>query len=259
MSLESIKKGARGEAVADWQYFLLGRGIYKGEVHGEFDDATHRATVAFQKNNNLSPVDGWVGTSTYAVALGLGFDPLVYTLENSKDFPGPPDFKPLTVAEKHKLFGTIQFVDAPTKSNPEAVRISNGWEKNITQVSIPQLVGLEGTGRAKTFSFHKKIAEQVQALFQAWDDAGLKKYLLTYAGDWAPRYVRGSRTTLSSHAWGTAFDINAAWNMRGSRAAARGTEGSVRELVLIAYEHGFYWGGYFQQTDGMHFEATKIL
>jgi D-alanyl-D-alanine carboxypeptidase len=29
----------------------------------------------------------------------------------------------------------------------------------------------------------------------------------------------------------------------------------VRELVEIAYQHGFYWGGHFSPLDGMHFEV----
>ncbi|NRA35694.1 MAG: M15 family metallopeptidase, partial [Polyangiaceae bacterium] len=38
------------------------------------------------------------------------------------------------------------------------------------------------------------------------------------------------------------------------------SEGSVRELVTIAEEHGFYWGGFFStRPDGMHFEAAKVL
>jgi hypothetical protein len=33
----------------------------------------------------------------------------------------------------------------------------------------------------------------------------------------------------------------------------------VRELVEIANEWGFYWGGHFTRKDGMHFEIAKIL
>lgn len=258
MSLQSIKEGARGEAVADWQYFLLGRGHYKSTVDGEFGPGTTSATKAFQKKNGLKPVDGWVGRSTYATALQLGFDPLAYDYVDLNDFPGPPDFKALTMAQKQKKFGHIEFAPAPTKSNPEAVRITNGWQSNMTRISIPQLVGLPGAANLKTFWFHKKIAEQVQGLFQAWDDAGLGHLILGFGGSWVPRYVRGSRTVLSSHAHGTAFDINVPWNMRGHVPAAKGTKGSVRELVPIAYEHGFFWGAYFKKADGMHFECSVV-
>jgi hypothetical protein len=47
-----------------------------------------------------------------------------------------------------------------------------------------------------------------------------------------------------------------------------GEKGCVRELVPIANEHGFYWGGHFGSVvngkmigrmDGMHFEIAKII
>jgi hypothetical protein len=39
----------------------------------------------------------------------------------------------------------------------------------------------------------------------------------------------------------------------------------VRELVPIANQHGFYWGGHFRynkhtdQSDGMHFEWARPM
>lgn len=260
--MESILKGSSGESVADWQYFLLGQGIYKGEVDGDFGGGTYRATTAFQRKHKLTPVDGWVGRGTYIVAMQLGYDPLKYDfalMQRKLDYPGPPDFKALTVAQKHKKFGRIEYKSAGTSRNKEAIKITNGWSSNLTRVSIPQLVGLPGAYKLKTFYFHKKIAEQTQGLFQAWEDAGHGGLILGFGGSWVPRFVRGSRSTLSSHAWGTAFDINVPWNYRGTVPAARDKHGSVRELVDIAYEHGFYWGGYFRKRDGMHFEVAKIL
>jgi hypothetical protein len=38
-----------------------------------------------------------------------------------------------------------------------------------------------------------------------------------------------------------------------------GQKGSVREIVPIANEFGFYWGGHFTRKDGMHFEIAKIV
>jgi hypothetical protein len=256
--LQSIKMGAQGEATADWQYFLLGQGLYKGEVNGDFDKATDKATKAFQTLHKLSPVDGWVGRDTYAVAMQHGYDPLDYTLAPLRE-PALPPFSPLTSQQRDKLFGKILFKDSPTKTDKEAVTITNGWSKNITKVSIPQLVGLPGAANLKNFFFHEKVAVQVQVLFQAWEDEGLKHLLLGFGGSWVPRYIRGSRSVLSSHAWGTAFDINVQWNQRGVEPARAGTVGSVRELVATAHKHGFYWGGHFGRPDGMHFEVAKLL
>jgi hypothetical protein len=46
----------------------------------------------------------------------------------------------------------------------------------------------------------------------------------------------------------------------GARGALVGEKGSVRELALTAYRHGFYHGVWFKpRTDAMHFEVFKIL
>jgi hypothetical protein len=264
MKLRSIRRGSSGDLVEAWQYFLLGLGHYKGEVDGDFGKLTHAATRAFQRKHILNP-DGWVGTETFGIAMALGFDPLEdgepdYADTAHPNWPARPDgVKALSVAQKHQLFGRIQFKPAGKKSNPEAIRITNGWgARNIIQVAVPQLVGVRGAGRRKKFSFHKSIADQVVGLFQTWEDHGYRPLIETYAGSWCARFVRGSRTYLSSHSWGTAFDINAQWNGYGRRPALVGKTGCVRELVDIAVDHGFYWGGWFKRKDGMHFEAREI-
>lgn len=261
--LESIKRGSSGDAVKAWQYFLLGLGNYKGAVDGDFGPNTEKATRAFQKRH-AGVVDGWVGKDTYILAMRLGFDPVEYgepELEDVRNpaWPADPGLSPLNVEQKHGFFGRIRYRSAGSARNPEAITITNGWEKNIELVEIPQLVGVLGAGRARKFPFHKSVAGQVQALFQAWEDYGQAQFILSYAGSWVPRFVRGSRSTLSSHAWGTAFDINAAWNGYGRRPAMVGEHGCVRELVELAVDHGFYWGGWFPRGDGMHFELCEPL
>jgi len=82
----------------------------------------------------------------------------------------------------------------------------------------------------------------------------------TWAGSFAPRFIRGSTVTLSNHAWATAFDVNVAWNPLGAQPALLHKIGSVRALVPLANAHGFYWGGHFQtRPDGMHFELSRLL
>ena len=83
--------------------------------------------------------------------------------------------------------------------------------------------------------------------------------IVGWGGSFAPRFIRGSKTTLSQHAHGSAFDINVPWNGLGARGALVGEKGSVRELVLTAHRHGFYWGGWFTRKDPMHFEVARIV
>ena len=85
--------------------------------------------------------------------------------------------------------------------------------------------------------------------------------MLTWAGLWNPRFVRGSRRTLSNHAYASAFDINAPWNGLRRQPALVGKRGSVRELVAVANELGWWWGGHgfppdYGRKDGMHFELA---
>lgn len=160
------------------------------------------------------------------------------------------------------MFGPLEFEPAPTPKNPEKIRIINEWDKkNIVKVLIPQLRGVEGANSEGFVYFHKKAERQLRALWHAFEDRNLLKHVLTYSGDYAPRFVRGRahEQILSNHAFGTAFDINYAWNKLGAEPATSGTKGCLYLLVPVAHEFGFYWGGHFTRRDGMHFEVAKIV
>jgi len=258
--MEILRRGSEGPDVRRWQHFLLGQELLTGSVDGVFGPLTESATKAFQKRRKLS-VDGMVGPQTLAAALQLGLDldftdPLGGT--SGPDWPQPPAFKPLiSNLERGEIFGVFRFEPIPGKDD---IRILGDWvERNIVAVTVPQLIGVDGAPSSGRIRLHRKIATQVQDLFKSWEDAGLRDRLLTWGGGFVPRFVRGNRTTLSNHAWGTAFDINVPWNARGTVPALRGEKGSVRELVPIANSRGFYWGGHFSRRDGMHFEASRLL
>jgi hypothetical protein len=128
-------------------------------------------------------------------------------------------------------------------------------------------VGTKGCPKGKV-SFHKKGVPQLQALWAAWEAAGLLPLVLTFDGGWNPRFIRGSTKSLSNHAWGTAFDVNAALNPLGCVPALVGKPGSTRKLVELAVQNGFFWGGWFGEFaggsvkgrfDGMHFECYKLM
>jgi hypothetical protein len=160
-------------------------------------------------------------------------------------------------SEKRHLFGSFSYVHSPLPKDTEHIRITDGWDKkNIIGIDVPQISRIAGIG--KTY-FHKAAAAQLQDLWRDWEAADLLHLVITWHGSYNPRFIRGSRTHLSQHAFGTAFDINLAWNRLGSLPAFVGQKGSVRELVQIANENGFYWGGHFNRLDGMHFEIAKLM
>jgi len=261
--LQILKRGSTGDDVERWQTFLRGLSTNSSiVVNGTFDLYTENETKSFQSKKGLVS-DGIVGLKTLSVALQMGYplmdDP---TLDvNGPSWPQKPQGGSLSFLDREKLFGKFSYVSSPTYANPEAITITDNWiTKSIVNVSLPHLTSVAGFSKSGMVSIHTAISQQFLDLFKAWNDAGLTYLIMSWGGTWSPRYIRGSRTILSNHAWATAFDINVQWNQLGAQPALRGETGSVRELVEIAYDHGFYWGGWFpKRPDGMHFEAYKII
>jgi hypothetical protein len=185
---------------------------------------------------------------------------------NPEGWPALPDFDALGPAKRAVLFGTFDYESAPAATDADAIKIKGTWVRdNIETVTIPQLANIENPAKSTRQSFHKKASKQFVDLWQAWDDGGLLDRVLTYAGSFVPRFQRKTArianvSPLSNHSWGTAFDINVAWNGLNATPAIIWEEGCVFELVDLAHQHGFFWGGHFsKRVDGMHFEVAKIV
>jgi len=262
--MKIIQIKSRGEDVKKWQHFLIGQRFLNDIADGIFGPITEIATKAFQRKYNLFP-DGIVGQLTYAKAMQLKLpiveEPKTVPKRDYYWMPPKPSFEPLvTNTERQKIFGKYSYIILE-KGN---IKITDNWRKeNIIRIKIPQLIG-KSVGAKRVLKsgnvyFHRLVAEQVQSLFAAWEKEGLTKLILSWAGSFVPRMVRGSNTTLSNHAFGTAFDINVSQNYRGTIPARIGEEGCLRELVPLANKYGFYWGGHYpNKPDGMHFEVAKI-
>lgn len=267
--MRTILLGSVGEDVRHWETFLTGQGLFKGVVDVTFTQETHDASVAFQTKHKLSPIDGKIGSKTYGKAQTLGFVPLGFveadTGKTSPLWPPlPAGARGWTPAERDAALGKFSYVAAPTDTNPEGIKILGGWEQqNVIRVDVPQLKTVKGAPASGRVSFHKAGAAQLQSLFAAWEAAGLMDRVVTWAGSYNPRFVRGSRSFLSNHSFASAFDINVQWNGLGVRPALVGEKGCVRELVEIAHQHGFWWGGFWGysggRADGMHFELNRIV
>ncbi|MFZ4580993.1 MAG: M15 family metallopeptidase, partial [Myxococcota bacterium] len=160
-----------------------------------------------------------------------------------------------TNAQRAAVFGAFKYVADPRPGNPEHIRLTDDWAKtNIIQVTIPQL-------SSKPISMHKLAAPQYVAWFRAIEKKGLSHLIVSFGGCWVTRFIRGSTSTLSGHAWGTAIDINVPWNLGGRQPALVGQKGSVRELMAFCLDFGLYWGGWFAKggVDGMHIECHRLL
>jgi hypothetical protein len=172
-------------------------------------------------------------------------------------WPPRPGFFPLPTNEaRQQVFGRFDYV----RTTGDNIRILGSWEQdNIIAVAIPQLASVQGAGGGN-IRFHKLAAEQLRAMWAAWEAAGLLKCVISWSGSYVPRFMRSGKQ-LSAHAFGCAFDINVPWNGYYKVPALVGDQGCVRELVPIANQHGFYWGGHFNYghglSDGMHFEWAR--
>ncbi len=260
--MQILRRGSEGDEVRRWQTFLLGQGMLDGPVDGIFGPGTEKATRRFQRRARLE-VDGTVGPLTLAAALQRQFDAGFSDPQggtSGSDWPPRPIFAALASnAEREVVFGRFDY--ERISADRDDIRILGDWQqRNIRRVTIPQLRGVKGAPASGRIALHRLVVEQTRALFDAWEEAGLLRVLLTWEGSFVPRFIRGSSQTLSSHAWGTAFDVNYAWNKLGVLPALRSRKGSVRELVPLANEYGFYWGGHFLgRADGMHFEVARVL
>lgn len=250
--MDVIKLKSEGPQVKRWQHFLLGLGYNQIVADGNFGPKTNAATIDFQKKHGLDG-DGVVGEKTYLKAFHAGYNNV-----EAREYPEKPDFNPLSGnAARAKIFGSFKF--RPADDGTDNIIVTDDWaQKNIIKVELPQLKGVQGAPASGKVTFHTLAAKQLQDLFADWEKQGLLHLVLSWAGSYNPRFVRGSRTTLSNHAFGTAFDINVPQNGLGRVPALVGQTGSVRELVKIAHKHGFYWGGHFSRLDGMHFEVAKV-
>lgn len=261
MTFKTIKLGDKNDLVGDWQSFLRGEGLYFQAIDDDFGNATEIATKKFQKKYKLLD-DGIVGNTTFKKAVELGFhqNQVVVSVTDNSNVPPKPNFLPIVGnAERERLFGKFSFKNAPTKNNPEGIIITDDWERNnIVRVELPAL-SKATNGKFGAMRWHNKCEYQLVKMFERFEKENLHTKILSFAGAFYPRYIRGSKTQLSNHSWGTAFDINVPYNGLNKTPAMIGEKGSVRELVAIANECGFYWGGHFTRKDGMHFEIAKII
>lgn len=283
--------------VQRWQYFL---GIKQkiaqaGEIDADFGLKTETATKLFQQRMGI-PQTGALDARTHSAAQTLGYrdlDAKFYTDREATNWPRKPALADPGNADRNRALGCFMFRLEPLvgqngrRRSPdrEGIRIlgscdgaSNDWRRdNIIDIQIPQIAHVPGYAGGATC--HRLVAPRIKALFEAFEQEDLLHLFLTWNGMFVPRFKRGlddvkvppaghgpkrsvDVADLSNHAFGSAFDVNVAWNpfkRPPPHPAIVPAKGSVRLLVPIANAHGFYWGGHYpNRKDGMHFELARF-
>lgn len=150
----------------------------------------------------------------------------------------------INTATRDLYYGPLRFVPAPTPENPEGIRITNDFEsRNIIRKTFP-LIGFA--------AIHKSAAPALEAALTEIQRKGMGHLIHSYEGGFYPRFVRNSKTNLSSHSYGTSIDINARENPQGKLGTP-----DQDKLAAIFEKHGFYYGNRFSNPDPMHMEYVK--
>lgn len=127
------------------------------------------------------------------------------------------------------------------------------WERHqlgIAKLARPLPLGWDKTVKVTRLRCHRLLVPLVEAIFEAIDEQGLYPLLHTFDGCFNYRAQRGG-AKLSTHAWGIAFDLNAATNRMGEAGDMS------LQLVRVFESQGFVWGGRFTRPDSMHFQFCE--
>ena len=75
------------------------------------------------------------------------------------------------------------------------------------------------------------------------------------AGGLCVRLIRGSRSSISNHSFGTAIDVKLQGNLDGFGDG--GTQFGLLLLAELFNAEGWYWGATYRREDSMHFEVGE--
>jgi Skp family chaperone for outer membrane proteins len=104
----------------------------------------------------------------------------------------------------------------------------------------------------------RPAGESLQRIFQRLREESPDLYSsVGTAGGLCVRLLRGSRSTISNHSWGTSIDITIDGKLDsiGQDTVSRGTAALARYFI----DEGWYWGAGYGRMDAMSFEVSAQL
>jgi len=167
-----------------------------------------------------------------------------YTAGSGWDSPPAENFEPGRI--RYEPFFKKMYGSASGQVQKNLVPIS--WVPSICNC-IVQVNNVNGA------------ADKLQAVSDELEQLGAEynKYLKRTGGTFNWRFIAGTKR-LSTHAFGTAIDINTQysnyWKWEGDMTWKNQIP---MEIVEIFEKHGFIWGGKWYHYDTMHFEYRPEL
>ncbi len=137
-----------------------------------------------------------------------------------------------------------EWAGRPQPGDAGYIEIDPAWvQAHIVTAVLPAI------GRV---SCNRKLIPQLRGAMEEVVAEGLASAIHVYDGCFSSRFVLLSPSaSISHHAWGIAFDVNADTNRFGTPPA------QDPRLVAVMDRWGFAWGGDWIVPDGMHFEYLR--
>ena len=150
-----------------------------------------------------------------------------------------------------KIFSQIEMEKYFGKANPQGTY--------LTMIDLPYTMYYDKQPVNK-MRCHKKVAQAFLNVFndllKTYGVAKLNELEITdFGGCFNYRLMRGSKTKLSTHSWGTAIDLDANRNtLKETSATARFARPEYKAMIDIFEKHGFASVGRIKNYDWMHFQ-----
>jgi len=134
------------------------------------------------------------------------------------------------------------------------LNVSGGGTETMSACDTTKIVSVTAFG--KTFQIHQGLVSSIQAVNSAWEAMPInERYLVASIGGYNCRKVKGTNSW-SSHAFGTAVDINPSANPFGPSLETDMPE----SFVNLWTSQGWGWGGGWTSVkDAMHFSKYPTI
>ncbi len=198
-----------------------------------------RAGRAVQEEKGLV-VDGMVGPKTRA-AIEEIIGPTVAT-----DNPLPIDGDHPPIPRRRNIedvYGKFSY----REGERGRIIVTDDWaDRNIHRLTLH-------TGQK--LQCHKKLTDMYALYEEACKQSG---YTPKRIGSYVPRHTMWDPSrSLSTHAWGVAFDIDSNLNGYGKTDTRLRQDARSMLFVKVFEDAGWTWGGRWRTPDDMHFQRVR--